>query len=176
MPTFAPSRGASTSCFLCHGMACYVMGSQRLVQNLEDVWGIADGDTTADGELTVQVVNGCLGVCDRRRSASSTPTSSAISRPRRSTGNPRRHRCRRQLAGRASSGRLLGATMTDRLETRADFERFQQAARQRWEALWQGDKLIVSVGVDSSSNPKARPSTGRLSRSAPRAPAPLFGK
>ena len=50
---------------LCHGMACYVMGSQRLVQNLEDVWGISDGGTTADGELTVQVVNGCLGVCDR---------------------------------------------------------------------------------------------------------------
>jgi NADH-quinone oxidoreductase subunit E len=50
---------------LCHGMACYVMGSQRLVQNLEDEWGIADGETTADGELTVQVVNGCLGVCDR---------------------------------------------------------------------------------------------------------------
>jgi NADH-quinone oxidoreductase subunit E len=50
---------------LCHGMACYVMGSQQLVQNLEDVWGISDGGTTADGELTVQVVNGCLGVCDR---------------------------------------------------------------------------------------------------------------
>jgi NADH:ubiquinone oxidoreductase subunit E len=50
---------------LCHGMACYVMGSQRLVQNLEHVWGVADGDTTADGELTVQVLNGCLGVCDR---------------------------------------------------------------------------------------------------------------
>jgi NADH-quinone oxidoreductase subunit E len=49
---------------LCHGMACYVMGSQRLVQDLEDVWGIADGGTTADGELTVQIVNGCLGVCD----------------------------------------------------------------------------------------------------------------
>ena len=29
------------------------------------VVGISDGDTTADGELTVQVVNGCLGVCDR---------------------------------------------------------------------------------------------------------------
>jgi len=50
---------------LCHGMACYVMGSQRLVQDLEDVWSIGDGGTTADGELTVQVVNGCLGVCDR---------------------------------------------------------------------------------------------------------------
>ena len=44
--------------------------------------------------------------------------------------------------------------MTDRLETRADFEKFQQAAQQRWESLWQGDQLIVSVGVDSSSEPK----------------------
>ena len=50
---------------LCHGMSCYVMGSQQLVQELKDGWGIADGETTADGELTVQVVNGCLGVCDK---------------------------------------------------------------------------------------------------------------
>jgi NADH-quinone oxidoreductase subunit E len=50
---------------LCHGMACYVMGSQRLVLDLADRYGIGDGGTTADGELTVQVVNGCLGVCNR---------------------------------------------------------------------------------------------------------------
>ena len=50
---------------LCHGMSCYVMGSQQLVQELKDRWGIADGETTADGEVTVQVVNGCLGVCDK---------------------------------------------------------------------------------------------------------------
>jgi NADH:ubiquinone oxidoreductase subunit E len=50
---------------LCHGMACYVTGSQALVQELKDTWGIQDGGTTADGELSVQVVNGCLGVCDR---------------------------------------------------------------------------------------------------------------
>jgi len=50
---------------LCHGMSCYVMGSQKLVQELQERYGIGDGDTTADGELTVQVVNGCLGVCDR---------------------------------------------------------------------------------------------------------------
>lgn len=50
---------------LCHGMACYVLGSQNLVQSLQDTYGIGDGGTTADGELTVQVVNGCLGVCDR---------------------------------------------------------------------------------------------------------------
>ena len=50
---------------LCHGMSCYALGSQDLVQELQDRYGIADGQTTADGELTVQVVNGCLGVCDR---------------------------------------------------------------------------------------------------------------
>lgn len=50
---------------LCHGMSCYVLGSQKLVDTLRDEWGIEDGGTTVDGELTVQVVNGCLGVCDR---------------------------------------------------------------------------------------------------------------
>ena len=50
---------------LCHGMSCFVLGSQALVQELKDTHGIEDGGTTADGELTVQVVNGCLGVCDR---------------------------------------------------------------------------------------------------------------
>jgi len=50
---------------LCHGMSCYVMGSQSLIQDLQTTHEIGDGDTTADGELTVQVVNGCLGVCDK---------------------------------------------------------------------------------------------------------------
>jgi len=50
---------------LCHGMACYVMGSQALVQELADKYGVADAGTTSDGQLTVQVVNGCLGVCDK---------------------------------------------------------------------------------------------------------------
>jgi NADH-quinone oxidoreductase subunit E len=50
---------------ICHGMACYVHGSQKLVQRMQDDFGVADGDTTADGNMSVQVVNGCLGVCDR---------------------------------------------------------------------------------------------------------------
>jgi NADH-quinone oxidoreductase subunit E len=49
---------------VCHGMACYVHGSQQLVQGLQDSYGIADGETTTDTQLSVQVVNGCLGVCD----------------------------------------------------------------------------------------------------------------
>lgn len=50
---------------ICHGMSCYVLGSQQLVQTLRDEYGIADGETTPDETLSVQVVNGCLGVCDR---------------------------------------------------------------------------------------------------------------
>lgn len=50
---------------ICHGMACYVMGSQALVQTMTDNFGIDDGETTADEQMSVQVVNGCLGVCDR---------------------------------------------------------------------------------------------------------------
>lgn len=50
---------------VCHGMSCYVLGSQQLVQELRDTYGIGDGDTTPDEQLSVQVVNGCLGVCDR---------------------------------------------------------------------------------------------------------------
>ncbi len=44
--------------------------------------------------------------------------------------------------------------MTDRLTSRADFEQYQAAAQQRWHALWEGNRLVVSVGVDSSSAPK----------------------
>ncbi|MEJ7837549.1 MAG: NAD(P)H-dependent oxidoreductase subunit E [Thermomicrobiales bacterium] len=50
---------------VCHGMSCYVLGSQQLVQGLQDSYGIADGETTGDTGLSVQVVNGCLGVCDQ---------------------------------------------------------------------------------------------------------------
>ena len=49
---------------LCHGTACYVSGSQRLVDELQTRYGVSGDETTADGELTVQIVNGCLGVCD----------------------------------------------------------------------------------------------------------------
>jgi len=49
---------------LCHGAACYVHGSQRLIDELSNRYGIGGDETTANGELTVQIVNGCLGVCD----------------------------------------------------------------------------------------------------------------
>ncbi|MEX1159035.1 MAG: NAD(P)H-dependent oxidoreductase subunit E [Thermomicrobiales bacterium] len=50
---------------VCHGTACFVSGSQRLIDELQTRYGVGGDETTADGELTVQIVNGCLGVCDR---------------------------------------------------------------------------------------------------------------
>ena len=49
---------------LCHGAACFVMGSQKLVDHLDQRYGVDSGQTTKDGTLTVQRINGCLGVCD----------------------------------------------------------------------------------------------------------------
>lgn len=49
---------------LCHGTACYVMGSQRLIDHLNRNDRLGEDGTTEDGEFSVQVVNGCLGVCD----------------------------------------------------------------------------------------------------------------
>jgi NADH-quinone oxidoreductase subunit E len=49
---------------LCHGAACYVMGSQKIVDLLDRKYDVHSGNTTKDGTLTVQIVNGCLGVCD----------------------------------------------------------------------------------------------------------------
>jgi NADH:ubiquinone oxidoreductase subunit F (NADH-binding) len=42
----------------------------------------------------------------------------------------------------------------DRLQSLAAFEQLRQRARERWDDLWQGNRLVVSVGVDSSSVPK----------------------
>jgi NADH-quinone oxidoreductase subunit E len=53
---------------LCHGAACYVRGSARLIGDLKDKYGIDESDwssvTTCGGQFSVQVINGCLGVCD----------------------------------------------------------------------------------------------------------------
>lgn len=49
---------------LCHGAACFVMGSRKLIDTLENEYDVGDGQVNKDGRLTLQVVNGCLGVCD----------------------------------------------------------------------------------------------------------------
>lgn len=47
---------------LCDGTACHVKGTPLLVRALEDGFHIEPGETTDDGELTIEVVY-CLGSC-----------------------------------------------------------------------------------------------------------------
>lgn len=47
---------------LCDGTACHVKGTTRLMTAMEEEYGIRPGETTDDGELTLEVVY-CLGSC-----------------------------------------------------------------------------------------------------------------
>ena len=47
---------------LCDGTACHVKGTPLLLTALEDGMGVSAGETTEDGELTVEIVY-CLGSC-----------------------------------------------------------------------------------------------------------------
>jgi NADH:ubiquinone oxidoreductase subunit E len=47
---------------LCDGTACHVRGTTRLMTAVEEEYGILPGETTEDGELTLEVVY-CLGSC-----------------------------------------------------------------------------------------------------------------
>jgi NADH-quinone oxidoreductase subunit E len=47
---------------ICHGTACHVQGADSLDTTLEMKLGVKPGDTTSDGEFTVEKV-ACLGCC-----------------------------------------------------------------------------------------------------------------
>ncbi|MFA6318112.1 MAG: NAD(P)H-dependent oxidoreductase subunit E [Elusimicrobiota bacterium] len=46
----------------CVGTACHVRGVSRVVDELSRTLGVAPGETTLDGEYTLETVN-CLGCC-----------------------------------------------------------------------------------------------------------------
>ena len=47
---------------VCLGTACIVRGSKRVLDRVSDRLGIQPGETTEDGEFTLETVN-CLGAC-----------------------------------------------------------------------------------------------------------------
>ncbi len=47
---------------LCDGTACHVKGTPILMTAVQEAYGVGPGETTEDGELTVEVVY-CLGSC-----------------------------------------------------------------------------------------------------------------
>jgi len=50
------------TCVVCMGTACYIKGAQRLLDALQERFGIKDGQTTPDGKLSVLTAR-CLGSC-----------------------------------------------------------------------------------------------------------------
>lgn len=50
---------------ICNGMACRVVGSQRLIDTvIYPRLGLGEKETTPDGQITMQIFPGCLGACD----------------------------------------------------------------------------------------------------------------
>ena len=48
----------------CMGTACYVRGAPRLIEKAEQALGIGVGETTEDGEVTIEMCR-CLGACSQ---------------------------------------------------------------------------------------------------------------
>jgi NADH-quinone oxidoreductase subunit E len=49
---------------VCDSVSCWIMGCERLRQDLRERLGVDYGETTADGRFTL-LPNVCLGACDR---------------------------------------------------------------------------------------------------------------
>ena len=47
---------------LCDGTTCHIRGSMNLLDGIERILGIKDGETTEDGMFSLELVN-CLGSC-----------------------------------------------------------------------------------------------------------------
>ena len=47
---------------VCSGTACYVRGGPRILDSVERILNISNGETTQDGKFTLETVN-CLGCC-----------------------------------------------------------------------------------------------------------------
>ncbi len=51
-------------CFVCHGTACHVAGAMRVTEALEQELQVADGETRADLEFSLDSV-ACMGACSQ---------------------------------------------------------------------------------------------------------------
>lgn len=55
------SKGEHT-CLVCTGTACYVKGAQKLLDSIENKFGLKQGQVSEDGKLGVQAAR-CIGAC-----------------------------------------------------------------------------------------------------------------
>jgi bidirectional [NiFe] hydrogenase diaphorase subunit len=50
------------TCVVCMGTACYIKGAGEILKQLGDKYNITDGQTTADGEISLLSAR-CIGAC-----------------------------------------------------------------------------------------------------------------
>lgn len=50
------------TCVVCCGTACYIKGSNALLESIEEIAGIKPGETTPDGKVSLLTAR-CLGSC-----------------------------------------------------------------------------------------------------------------
>jgi len=50
------------TCVVCMGTACYIKGAADILEAIEEEFGVAPGETSADGKLSVLTAR-CLGAC-----------------------------------------------------------------------------------------------------------------
>ena len=59
---FSLKPSGAHSCVVCLGTACYVKGGGQIMAALEQELGIAMGETTADGQVSLMAAR-CIGAC-----------------------------------------------------------------------------------------------------------------
>ena len=50
------------TCVVCTGTACHIKGARKLLDSLQQEFKLKDGDTTADGEISLLTAR-CFGTC-----------------------------------------------------------------------------------------------------------------
>jgi len=50
------------TCVVCTGTACYIKGADKIMETIEEEYGIKDGETTEDNELSLLTAR-CFGSC-----------------------------------------------------------------------------------------------------------------
>lgn len=59
---FSLKPSGAHTCVVCMGTACYVKGSGKVMDSLQEKLGIEAGETTADGKVSLMVAR-CIGAC-----------------------------------------------------------------------------------------------------------------
>jgi bidirectional [NiFe] hydrogenase diaphorase subunit len=59
---FTLKPNATHSCVVCLGTACYVKGSSKIMQALQNELGVQMGETTPDGQISLLSAR-CIGAC-----------------------------------------------------------------------------------------------------------------